>query len=495
MRWQHALAVSEVKEGYLSKRSLVDFRRRLYEHDANGARIQKLFERVGAAAIADMGLSIRKQRLDSTFIQSNIAKRGRLALMTEALRRLVAELSAQDAQDIPADVLAWWRKDEGWGQTPSAEAVIEWLQRTLQVASAPSEAGELARRILDEQTEPEPEPPSARSASSQSDAKRKQRNRRKKNKKGSKRRRMKAKTAPDSIHSLHDLDANRGRKGTGYLVQVAETAGNEGQPEVITVVDVLAANASDRRVPIGLLEALAERELQPETLFVDAGYTRGDNLLAAASLGTDLYGPVQRRRSNDKLHRTDFVFDETGHVTACPAGLAPIDHTTRKEPHHGRLELYARFKSESCSVCELRSRCPVKQASGGRHGALSVSLSNRVRDERQRVQQTPEWREPYQLRAGIEATNSELKRAHGLKRPTVRGLRKIRQRVLLKAIACNAKRWARARHRALEDEAASSADVSPSAHVITLERSRRTASTERRSTASPLAPRHLSLAA
>ena len=56
-----------------------------------------------------------------------------------------------------------------------------------------------------------------------------------------------------------------------------------------------------------------------------------------------------------------------------------------------------------------------------------------------------QWRKRYGLRAGIEGTNSELKRRHGLGRLRVRGGERVRLAVYLKALACNVKRMIRAR--------------------------------------------------
>ena len=58
-------------------------------------------------------------------------------------------------------------------------------------------------------------------------------------------------------------------------------------------------------------------------------------------------------------------------------------------------------------------------------------------ERRRRAEATEEWRKRYDIRAGIEGTNSELKRAHGLGRLRVRGGRRVRLAVYLKALACN----------------------------------------------------------
>jgi hypothetical protein len=60
--------------------------------------------------------------------------------------------------------------------------------------------------------------------------------------------------------------------------------------------------------------------------------------------------------------------------------------------------------------------------------------------ERRKAEATEEWRKRYAVRAGIEGTNSELKRAHGLGRLRVRGKPRVRLTVYFKALACNIKR-------------------------------------------------------
>jgi hypothetical protein len=60
------------------------------------------------------------------------------------------------------------------------------------------------------------------------------------------------------------------------------------------------------------------------------------------------------------------------------------------------------------------------------------------------LQQTTEWKDRYRIRAGIEATNSELKRAHGIGHLRVRRIAKVCFAVACKIIACNIKRWAKA---------------------------------------------------
>ena len=61
--------------------------------------------------------------------------------------------------------------------------------------------------------------------------------------------------------------------------------------------------------------------------------------------------------------------------------------------------------------------------------------------ERRQYQTTSEFCEEYANRAGIEATNSEIKRRHGLGRLRVRGRPRVKLAVVLKTVACNFKRF------------------------------------------------------
>ncbi len=78
-----------------------------------------------------------------------------------------------------------------------------------------------------------------------------------------------------------------------------------------------------------------------------------------------------------------------------------------------------------------------------RHDGVYVLKANLVGvniERRRRAEANVEWRKRYAVRAGIEGTNSELKRRHGLGHLRVRGGPRVRLTVYLKALACNIKR-------------------------------------------------------
>jgi Transposase DDE domain len=73
---------------------------------------------------------------------------------------------------------------------------------------------------------------------------------------------------------------------------------------------------------------------------------------------------------------------------------------------------------------------------------LEITPGLRLRDEMLAKQKTIEWKDKYKIRSGVEATMSELKRAHGLGKLRVRGLARVHFAVVCKVVACNIKRWA-----------------------------------------------------
>ena len=84
IRWRYALDVSD-EEDYLSRRSLVEFRRRLADKDPEMNLIRGVFDNIRDAARKKLKLSWGDQRINSTHIISNICTRGRLDLFSNTL--------------------------------------------------------------------------------------------------------------------------------------------------------------------------------------------------------------------------------------------------------------------------------------------------------------------------------------------------------------------------------------------------------------------------
>ncbi len=459
-RWQHALAVS-ADDAYLTRRTLVDFRRRVVSH--SGDLVREVFDRVFEAAAADLNVSSSKQRLDSTLVTSAVRTRGRIGVARETIRVFVRSLSELDRQRVPEPVRGWANEDPNqWRDEvePSERVSLlhelgRWTRALLDtfkdhpVVSVGTPYEHLARLAeehraalgLDDDEPPDEPPPS-----SEAEAQRLSRNRRKaKKRRQTKAKRKNGSKAKARFWSPHDPDASFGHKGFGYHVHVAETCGNEGT-ELLTDYEVVTAAQSDVGRALPALERLEERERAPATLYADGGYSTPDHLLEFRARGAELMAPVDRGRlATSALSRADFDISADGLVRRCPEGHEPTRHDLRAGRHEHPRSLHAFFDADTCRACPKAESCPVRGPNNERSSEFRIDIAPALvaRDARWEEQKTEAFRREYAIRSGVEASMSELKRAHGLGRLRVRGKPRVTLAVALKVTACNIKRWLR----------------------------------------------------
>jgi hypothetical protein len=439
VRWRYALDVSD-EEDYLSRRSLVEFRKRLSAKDPEMKLVRTLFDSIRDSAITKLGLSTSNQRLDSTHIVSNIRLRGRVALFTNTINLFLKSLDKDHFSRVPAEIQKWHtEKPEGWfGLGPSEQkAKLEELSKYLHELiiifekDELSESSQLLKRLFSEQCE--------LANDDSSDAVKVQ---------------VKKKTEGPTLQSPYDPDASYGHKGSGYSAHITETCNNDNT-EIITDYEVHGAARSDIGKALSVIERLDTVGHKPDTLFADGGYPSVPSALKVTEQGIEFITLVNRARLADEVvGRDKFHFNTEGLVTTCPMGHVPLDHRILSANNTTDRALHAIFDGNICRSCSMLDQCPVRAPNHRDKGCgprdttgdfrLEITPELRLRDEMYTLQQTTEWKERYRIRSGIEATNSELKRAHGMGRLRVRRLVKVCFAVACKVIACNIKRWAKA---------------------------------------------------
>ncbi len=257
-----------------------------------------------------------------------------------------------------------------------------------------------------------------------------------------------------NLQSPYDPDASYGHKGTGYSVHIAETCNNKEKIEIITDYEVHGAGRSDIGKAVSVVERLDNAGLKPKTLFADGGYPSVPSALKITEQEIDFIAPVNRGPlSENIMGRDSFEYDSEGFLTKCPMGHKPIDHRMPSHNNQKGSSLHAIFDGDICRMCNQLERCPVRAPNHRNKGSKSrdtigdfrLEITPRIilRDKMFSMQKTPEWKERYSIRAGIEATNSELKRVHGLAKLRVRRAAKVCFAIACKLIACNIKRWAK----------------------------------------------------
>lgn len=438
IRWRYALDVSD-EQAYLSRRSLVEFRRRLAAKDPEMSLIRGLFEEISKTAIKKLGLSVKEQRLDSTHIVSNIRTRGRLDLFGNTITLFIKSLDQARFSQIPDHIQQWHKREpEGWfglGQGQHKEKLEQLAQYSYRLIAIfennkevkSSEQYQLLKRLFHEQCE----------VTDKAAIK------------------IKKKTKGDSLQSAYDPEASYGYKGSGYSVHITETCNNSDRKEIITDYEVHGAARSDISKAPDILDRLESAGLMPEKLFADGGYPSVPSALKVIKRKVDFIAPVNRGRLSDEvIGRDQFDFDSEGFVVNCPEGHRPLDHRILSANNTTGRSLHAIFDGNICRKCSMLDQCPVRAPNHRKRGCkpqdtvgdfrLEITPGLRLRDQMYSNQQTIEWKERYKIRSGIEATMSELKRSHGIGKLRVRRAAKVCFAVACKVIACNIKRWAKA---------------------------------------------------
>lgn len=472
LRCQHALML-RTEEAYLSRQGLSDFRRRLIEVDPEMERLRALLVRVAKAMGEDLELEFDEQRTDATHIESNIEVKGRAALMAKTIRYVdqwVASSRPEWREQYSEGLEEWLEAEEstGFGRLSSQEyqakldELAEWAWELYQQMAGEEEAEAteefaVLEQLIDEQVvvretspgdgsdPPGDGPDEGSSAAESPDEGRGQ------VEVSSWRVELRDSPASDctSLQSPYDPDAGyRQDKGTGYNAHITETCGNgEEQPEAITDIEVQPMEIEHGKLP-GIVRRLHRAGYGPATIYADGGYTSGLELLKIRTFGTEPMCPVPPgNRDPKRLGRHEFEVDpETGRVQECPAGEKPFRHRLwRSKSRRKGKALHAFFYPDKCGECPMEERCPVEPGSSdGAAYRLEMRAPQIAHDERVAAQETEAFQEQYAIRAGVEATASELKRAHGFGQLRIRRLPKVRMKATLKAIGCNIKRWLQA---------------------------------------------------
>jgi len=215
----------------------------------------------------------------------------------------------------------------------------------------------------------------------------------------------------DSLQNPSDVDATYdGHKGQGYQVQVMETyakhnADASSQPslQLLTYVNVEAAHCHDSDAVEPALEDVKQRHLLPAELEADTLYGSAANVEKA------------------KEHRVTLV-------------------TPTAIKHNTKGSIRCRWNHEICHVCEFRSQCCVKLSRTGYQ--LRYTPKEADTSIRRQYEQSADFKDKYRYRSGIEASLSRYVHMTGVRRLRYRGEDRVSYAARLKAVGINVFRTA-----------------------------------------------------
>lgn len=370
----------EPEQADLCQKTLHNFRVKLLAKD-KGALV---FRRLTDGLIPALGLKVSRQRLDSTHILSNFARLNRLGLFCETIRVFLRALKKghRDLHERLPEGLLKRHGEESWYR----DARREEGPRRLGVVGR--DLYRLVERFKTHRAIGEMEEfallerlLSEQCAIGEKAPKPRDDDDDKDDGPAPVELKDPREIEGKSLQTPHDPDATySGHKGKGYEVQVAETCVAENPVEMITHVEVTPSSGSDAKATIPAIDALAEAKHKPEELAADTTYSGATNAAEAAKRGVNLLAPAPA------MAKPEPGKEYPAPEAACPTGRTKAGEWLKRQ------EAQADFK------------------------------------------------ERYAIRAGIEATNSELKRVQGLGKLRVRRGKRVKLAVYLKAAGCNLRR-------------------------------------------------------
>lgn len=176
----------------------------------------------------------------------------------------------------------------------------------------------------------------------------------------------------------------------------------------------------------------------PSTLYVDGAYVSSQALKDAKDQGCELRGPAPRSPDRGKVFTVEaFDVHVEERYAICPADRRSSNCSRLEAKDTGKVDYRIEWNSSLCQSCPLLSQCvgPTQN-----HRTLLVGDLHSFLQGRRREMQTDAFKLDMHSRNGIEGTQSELIRAHGMRRARYRGKARVRLQNYLIGTACNIRR-------------------------------------------------------
>ncbi len=421
----------------LSLRSVERYRKHFIDDDLAA----KVMDNVTSSLIKELQLNIDQQRLDSTHVFSNMATFGRTRMMAVTIKRFLAQVQRHHLDDyktLPEELRERYAAAQGKLFSQKGKSDEQRAKSLQQVAEDMHDlvnrfadhkglndrpSYRMLARVFNEQCEVEAEKIL-----------------------------LKKKTGGRRVQNPSDAGATYDQhKGVGHKTQLVETCSTANEVQLIVLAKPETAVDHDSAALQPIIEELKKKELLPKEMLADTTYGSDENVQFAAKADVELVTPTPgtpkaepettpnadpASPAMDKLSIDDFAVDErTGKVSSCPSGRVPL--TVLSENGTTTIAMSA----EDCESCEFREACPIDKTKKGKF-KLEYEEKQRRLEERRREEKTSAFKERYARRAGIESTNSGLKRKHGLGRLRVRGSPAVRHEIFMKVAGWNMNRAA-----------------------------------------------------
>lgn len=253
--------------------------------------------------------------------------------------------------------------------------------------------------------------------------------------------------SPVRVDSPYDPEARYGIKRTtewiGYKVHFTEICAPD-LPHLITNVDTVAAYAPDAEHLARGQDELAKQGLLPARQFVDGAYVGTQMILESRKKhGIEVIGPVKQNAHHSQIESgydiSAFEINWERQFATCPQGKRSTGwwQNTSKT---GRVTISTKFSRTDCKNCTVSRLCTKNGGRNPRKLGMLPREEHELLIATRAEQRTPDWKQTYNMRAGIEGTISQGVRSVGLRRSRYRGQAKTHLQNVAIACAINLQR-------------------------------------------------------
>ncbi len=415
--WKFALGLPIDHPGFHPTTFSV-FRSRILINDADEALFRKVVRRavelgvlprralqvIDSSAVLGAGAVKDTYELVRSGIRQLVRAAGENTLtrrLRRALRRYLGEVKPKIDWQDPKQ-----RRQELHRMVQAADALLGATAERAEL----TEAASLLRQLIDQDVEREPEDgegPAIRQG-----------------------------TAPDRIISTTDPEMRHGRKSASRLFdgfKLHLTA--EPTSELITAVDITAANVFDGDVAADLVRQAKTNGATPTQLLGDMAYGGGDVRAEVAAAGAKVVAKVPPLPRTGRFTKDDFAVDPEAPSATCPHGVVATQVRAATGDRKGRPLKMLVFPAAACASCPLRSRC----TSGSGPRTLRLHPHEALLQHARREQEKSCVRRKLRRRAIIERKIDHLQ-DRGLRKARYRGRRKVLAQARWGATLANIKR-------------------------------------------------------
>lgn len=425
-QWHYALDMFNQTDQLLCLKTLWTVRNNLVESGSDKEIFDSATDNFSVALCVDNSL----QRIDSVHIHSNMARLGRVRLLSRVIHIFLKNLRRHHSEKyksvITSELQERYEKKDSAGYfgdvkpTESRKRLIDIGKDLYFLLTRFSDDGDVTNmysykllgRVFGEHYKVDNEGEvtilPAKNVSSGS---------------------LQNPSDPDAAYDSH--------KGQGYQVQIMESYSrkddNDGAEEpalnLITYAKVEPANVHDSGALEPALDDVEMRSLLPEEVAADTHYGSEDNKKMAKAKGVELIAPLPGKKSKKDFR--EFEFDRKSlEVIECPNGKKPDEIK-----HNKKGSITATWFFGQCFYCHYAGDCPTRIGSKGR--CLHYTRKEIQLWFRREYEESKEFKDKYRYRAGIEGTNSRFIGMTGARRLRYRGLGRVRFAGILKVLGVN----------------------------------------------------------